>query len=110
MANQSQTDKDNNVIAALSYVFVLCFVPLLLAKDSAYVQFHAKQGLVLFIVEVFVMILASILVFIPIIGWLANIIMYLFVIIMAVMGFLQALQGKKWVMPLLGSYAKKLKI
>ena len=96
-------------MAALSYVFVLCFVPLLLAKDSVFVQFHAKQGLVLFIVEVVVMILASILVFIPILGWMANLIMYAFVVIMSIVGFVRALQGKKWEMPLLGSYAKKLK-
>ena len=96
-------------MAALSYVFVLCLIPLLLSRDSAYVQFHAKQGLVLFIVEVVVMILASVLVFIPLLGWLANLVMYLFVFIMAITGFVKALQGKKWEMPWLGSYAKKLK-
>ncbi|MBT4857181.1 DUF4870 domain-containing protein [Candidatus Uhrbacteria bacterium] len=110
MAQPTQEQKDNNVMAALSYVFVLCFVPLLLSKNSPYVQFHAKQGLVLFIAEVAVMIIATIFVFIPIIGWLANIAMYLFVVVMAIMGFINALGGKKWVMPLLGSYAKKLKI
>ncbi|EKD47008.1 MAG: hypothetical protein ACD_66C00259G0004, partial [uncultured bacterium] len=41
--------EDNKVLAALSYIFILCFVPLLLARDSKFAQYHAKQGLVLFV-------------------------------------------------------------
>ena len=35
------------VMAALSYLSVLCFVPLLVDRDDEFVYFHAKQGLVI---------------------------------------------------------------
>ena len=35
------------VMAALSYLSVLCFVPLLVDRDYEFVYFHAKQGLVI---------------------------------------------------------------
>ncbi|CCQ72987.1 hypothetical protein [Magnetospira sp. QH-2] len=34
-------------MAALSYLGILCFVPLLMNRDDEYVYFHAKQGLVI---------------------------------------------------------------
>ena len=37
------------LMAALGYLGVLCFVPLLMSKDDEFVYFHAKQGLVLWI-------------------------------------------------------------
>lgn len=37
----------SRVMAALSYLGILCFVPLMLAQDDEFVQFHARQGLVL---------------------------------------------------------------
>jgi len=101
---------DNKVLAALSYVFILCFIPLLMAKESKYAQFHAKQGLVLFIVEVVLMVASNILIFIPILGWFVMMVAYLAVTIASIVGILKALEGEKWEMPVLGDYAKKLKI
>ena len=37
----------SRVMAALSYLGILCFVPLLFNRQDEYVQFHARQGLVL---------------------------------------------------------------
>ncbi len=37
----------SRVMASLSYLGILCFVPLLLDRDDEFVQFHARQGLVL---------------------------------------------------------------
>lgn len=97
------------VLAGLSYVCVLCFIPLLMGRSSKFAQFHAKQGLVLFIAEIIIMIVAGILMFIPFFGWLVNLVLYLLVIILSIMGILKALAGEKWEMPILGQYAKKIK-
>lgn len=101
---------DNKALAALSYVFILCFVPLLMARESKFAQYHAKQGLVLFIVEAIIMVVSNILIFIPVLGWLAIMIAYLLVLVLSIMGILKALEGSFWEMPVLGEYAKKLKI
>lgn len=44
--------EQNKMMAVIGYVSILCFLPLLLKKDSPYAQFHAKQGLALFVIEV----------------------------------------------------------
>ena len=35
------------VLALLSYLGILCFIPLLFGQRSPFVQFHARQGLVI---------------------------------------------------------------
>lgn len=37
------------VMAAFSYLGVLCLVPLLFSRGNGYVDFHARQGLVLWV-------------------------------------------------------------
>jgi uncharacterized membrane protein len=92
--------QDNKLLAALSYLWILSVVMLLVKKDSKFVQFHAKQGLVLF--------LASIVVsFIPFLGWfLLNPI----VGIVALIGLIQALMGKYWKIPLVSDLAEKINL
>lgn len=91
---------DSNLMAALSYVWVLSVVMLLLKKEDKFVQFHAKQGLIIFLAT----IVAN---FIPFIGWfLINPIL----IIAEIIGFVMALQGKEFKMPLVGDLAEKINI
>ena len=102
--------EDNKIISAIGYISVLCLIPLLMAKDSPFAQFHAKQGVVLFIAEVIVFILNGILAFIPFLGWLVALVLNIGVVVFAIWGIIKALQGEKWEMPILGPYAKKLKL
>lgn len=98
---------DANIISAIGYIWLLFLVPLLLKKDSAYCQFHAKQGMVLFIFSLLVMILGGV----PVIGWLIIMpIGWLIIIIFTLVGFVSALQGKQWVMPVLGKFAAKINL
>ena len=73
----NETDKKdielNKVTAALSYVGILCFVPLFLKRNSKFAQFHAKQGLLLFLVKIVGWIIFAI----PFIGWALAIIVIL---------------------------------
>ncbi|MBU1148808.1 DUF4870 domain-containing protein [Patescibacteria group bacterium] len=102
MKDNPKDIEDNKTVAAIGYVWILCFVPLLLKRDSKFAQYHGKQALVLFIIEVIVSFIA----WVPVIGW----ILAIAVIILAVMGIMQALQGNYWEMPLVGKFAKKLNI
>ena len=103
--NHAITDRDaedNRVIAAIGYVWILCLVPLFLKRNSQFAQFHAKQGLVLFIAEVF----GWLIFWIPLVGWL----LYLLVIVLAGLGIMTALQGKYLELPVLGRYARKINL
>ena len=99
---QSETDdiEKNKGMAILAYIIFL--VPLLAAKDSKFAMFHANQGLVLFLAAVAVNVVGGI---IPFIGWfiilpLGN----LLVIVLAVLGIINAAKGETKPLPLIGGF------
>ena len=104
---KTKTSKDldmevNKGIAVLSYVWILCLVPLLGKRDSEFAQFHAKQGLVLFVIE----IVASLFIWFPIFGQL----LMLLLLIVAVMGIIKTLNGEWWEIPVIHDLSKKIKL
>lgn len=94
--------EENSVMAAISYIWALCLITLIFKRKSNFAQFHAKQGLLLFAVE----LLLGWFFPVPIIGWALG----LLVMLLALLGIINALNGKYWEMPFLGRYAKKIKI
>lgn len=96
---KSGETEENKILAAISYLWFISIVVLLLKKDNEFVQFHAKQGLILFIISI-------ILWLIPFIGWMLNIIVFIFIII----GFIKAMMGEKWKLPLLADLAAKMNL
>ncbi len=95
-------DKDveeNKVLAAISYLWIVSLIILLVKKESPFAKFHAKQGLILWIISI-------ILWFIPYVGWILNLVILVFIII----GFVQAIGGKWWKVPGVGQLAAKIKL
>ena len=90
--------EENKTLAAIGYVGILCFVPLLLKKDSKFAQFHAKQGLILLILEV--------LGFIPVIGWA----LFVIAVVFSLLGIINAMDGKYWKMPFFHQFGSKLNL
>lgn len=100
--------QDNKVMAALSYLWILCFIPLLVKKDSKFVQEHAKQGVVLFIAWVIVTIVGTI---IPFLGWMIILpIGNIIITVIAIVGIIKALMGEFWEIPVLGAYRSKINL
>lgn len=98
--------QDNKVIAALSYFGLLVLVPLLAKKDSPYCQFHAKQGLVLLIAWVIIGIIAVI----PILGWIVGFLGSIFLLVLFVIGLINAIGGKAKELPVIGQFGAKFNI
>ena len=96
---------DDRFIAAIGYIGVLCVVPLILKRDSKFSQHHGKQGLVLLIAWM-VLWVGNI---IPILGQIVWLLGSFALIILMILGIINALNGKFWEMPILGSFAKNLK-
>jgi len=97
---QSETEdiEKNKGMAILAYIIFL--IPLLAAKDSKFAMYHANQGLVLFLAAVVINVVGGI---IPFIGWfiilpLGN----LLVIVLAVLGIINAAKGETKALPLIG--------
>lgn len=64
--------------------------------------FHLNQALVLFLANVVWGIVAKILAFIPILGWIALGVGYLVLFVFWVMGLVSAIQGEEKPLPLIG--------
>ncbi len=90
----------NRIYAVLAYIGPLFFVGLLAAPDSRFARFHSNQGLVLLIAEFAV----SLLYIIPIAGWLAGSIIEVLLGVLAVIGIINAVQGKAKELPVIGKY------
>ena len=88
-------------MAWLSYLGILWLVPLLAMKENAFCKFHVKQGILLSILW----IASWVVVVIPFIGWLADAVVWVFIVVMAIMGIVNSLNGKYWKMPIIGGWA-----
>ncbi|OGF26212.1 hypothetical protein A2331_02060 [Candidatus Falkowbacteria bacterium RIFOXYB2_FULL_34_18] len=99
---KEQDVEENKTVAALSYAWILCLVPLLGKRNSKFAQFHAKQGLVLFAIELG----ASLVVWFPFFGQL----LMLMLTVVAVMGIIKALNGEWWKIPYIYEWSKKINL
>lgn len=88
--------QEEKIWAAVSYLWVFSIVALAARKDNDFIRFHANQGALLFVISLP-------LCFIPVIGWLANIL----IAIVAIIGILKSLQGEKWPLPVMPDAAKQ---
>jgi len=99
-------DADSNkVFGILAYLGPLCFIPIIVAKDSPYAKYHANQGLVLFLAEVAIMIITSAIVFIPFIGiivYFLHLICSLLFLVVSIIGIINAAAGKCVPLPVIG--------
>lgn len=120
-ATSTQKDIDENkIMAVLSYIGILVLIPLLAKKDSPYAQFHAKQGLVLLITGVALGVISTVAGFIaviPVIGWIIGLLVGLAIfvagiglMVIGIMGIINAVTGKMKELPIIGQYASKINI
>ena len=98
----AQDVEDNKLWAILSYLAFLCFLPLLVAKDSKFAMYHANQGCVLFIVDIIVGIICAIIRIVPVIGGLVSIVCGLAILALMLLGMWNALQGRAKELPIIG--------
>ncbi len=98
--NKIPPTTDRNLMAALSYVWILSLVMLVVKRGDAFVQFHAKQGVVLLIIS----ILASVLLWVPVLGFVA----WALSIAGMVIGFVHAWQGKEYKLPYIYGWSQKI--
>lgn len=110
-SSKSESSRDPEIqegkfFAAMGYLSVLCFAPLLLKKDNRFAQFHGKQGLVLFILEV----AASILKAVPALGDVVFTLAFVVLGILSLVGVVKVLMGEYWEMPVIQEVASKISL
>lgn len=93
-----QPKSDSHLMAAVSYVWLLAIVMLFVKRDDKFVQFHAKQAVVLLII--------SLLGFIPFLGWLIAFVCFIGMVV----GFINAWQGKEYQLPVIYGLSQKINL
>jgi fumarate reductase subunit D len=101
--------KQNNprvrIMALFSYMAILCLVPLIFNKDKdEFIDFHVRQGLVLWIWGV----ISMFGLYIPIIGHFFFVSSNLIIAVFAVVGVVSVVLNRTWSIPIIGVVARKL--
>lgn len=96
--------REGKFFAVISYVGILCIIALILKKDNRFALYHARQGLVLFVLEVAAVIISII----PLLGWLLGNIGMLAAIIASVWGIILSLRGEASKIPVVSELAGKI--
>ncbi|MCH1624353.1 hypothetical protein [Fredinandcohnia quinoae] len=100
MDNNLKDIEDNKAMGIIAYL--LFFIPLLAARESKFAMYHANQGLTLFLLALGVNIVGNI---IPLIGWFIILpIGNLLVLVLIILGIVNAASGKSAPLPLIGKY------
>lgn len=101
---------DNKGLSVLAYIGILVLIPIFAAKNSKFARFHSNQGLVLLIADVAVSIVSGILTKILggiiVIGTIVSLVCSLAglaLLALAILGIVNAAQGKAKELPLIGS-------
>jgi uncharacterized membrane protein len=101
---------NRGVMIVLSYLWILALVPLLVEKEDAEVQWHAKHGIVLMVAEIVFWIVFNIVVYmIPFgcfIGVLGPLVALAFLAV-HIVAMIKGLNGQRFIIPTLSEYASK---
>ena|SRR3989344_1126058 len=93
---------DKTLMGIFSYLGPLVIVSYLVAKENPFVKFHIKQGAVLFVIEIALWILGTILP--PL--WMIIKLLNIATLIYAILGIVNVTRGLEKKLPLIGDYSR----
>ena len=102
MINVDKQEAEEGKVLAI-FAYIIFFIPLLAGRDNKFTQFHANQGLVLFLTSLAVVIVSNILSWIiwPI-GMLISTVGSLGILALAIIGIINAVQLEAKPLPIIG--------
>ncbi|WP_230200242.1 DUF4870 domain-containing protein [Bacillus niameyensis] len=106
--NKTSTGLEENVASLIAYLagFVSGIIFLILEKENKVVRFHALQSIAL---TVSYLILDFVFNYVPLIGWLFNLLLYPAGLVLWILCMVKAYQGQKFKIPVLGDLADQYK-
>ena len=97
--------EEARLAAVMSYIPFLCFIPLLTMRHNTEALFHARQGLLIFLIELG----AAILTIDKVADFLFRAILVL-AVVAAASGVYLALQGRHYRLPYIGNLADRIHV
>ena len=95
-----------NIMAIAGYLGFLCLIPILTKDKDEFVNFHARQGLVLLIAELSTWIIFGMGPFF----WLLSNILGIVLFALSAIGIKNVLKKEKKELPVIGRFAEKIKL
>ncbi len=104
--DKTSTGLEQNLEALLCYVlgWVTGIIFLLLEKDNKFIRFHAVQSIIVFGAYT---VIAIILGFIPIVGWIINLLLGIAAFILWIVLMVKAYNGQMYKLPVAGDIADR---
>jgi uncharacterized membrane protein len=105
-----KVSQNRTVMIVLAYLWLLALIPLLVEKEDAEVQWHAKNGLILAGAELACWIVFLILTMIPFVGCailLLEVVLWLGVVVLHIVAIVKGVNGGRLVIPVLSDYTSK---
>lgn len=112
------TGLESNVAGALSYLLgpITGILFYLVESEDAFVRFHGAQSTIVFggffVASIVLSVLATVLAFVPVVGWIAGLFLGLVGLLLAPLGLVlwvllmyKAYQGEEYALPVAGGYA-----
>lgn len=93
--------QDGKIFAILSYLSILCIIPLIFKKNNPFVLQHGKQGLVLFVAQAAAFIISIIL------PWVLKPIFFISGIL-SLWGIIESIRGRFVRLPVVSDVADKI--
>ena len=109
-APAGKVSQNRTVMIVLAYLWLLALIPLLVEKEDAEVQWHAKNGLVLTAAEFVLWIVLLILTMIPALGCvfaLMNLFVWIGILVLHIFAIVKGVNGGRLVIPVLSDYTSK---
>jgi uncharacterized membrane protein len=99
---------NRKVMIVLSYLWLLALIPLLVEKDDQEVQWHAKNGLVLTLCEILVMVVLGIVShFVACLGCFVWPIVFIAFLVVRILCIVKGVNGDRFIIPVLSDYTNK---
>ena len=104
-ASGPKSNRKNTGMAIVAYI--IFFIPLLTdAKNDPFVKYHVKQGLTLFLAGVVVWLFMNV---IPVLGLFIAPILNIILLILLILGIINAAKGLEKPLPIIGHFADNFK-
>ena len=95
-----QDTRDNRVLALFCYLSAAVILPLVAQPNSAYIRYHANQGIALILFS----LCSAVVAIIPILGWLVAGVCSIFSFVCVIIGIVHACKGEKKPLPIIGKW------
>jgi uncharacterized membrane protein len=101
---------NRNVMIALSYLWILAIVPLIVEKEDKDVQWHAKHGLVLLVLEIILYAVLAVVSMVPILGCITvflPVVVFLGFLVVRILCITKAMNGERFLIPGISEFANR---